>query len=338
MGDENYESQLYLIDVRLLFEPAPRQLPDSIRAQIEATGNHHLKENGLQGIYNFLHEYCMTMKITTLLRQTEDMLGGRWTENLRVQLIKRTLTLQYWPQKGIPERPGPGQRNDVPKSWIEVGPRRGIGQGPSWVGVRWMRENKQVTDVEVPVDASNLSAETLMKTVVAMHSNYILENIKNKVALSIGPSNSRQLALKMHPTDSFESYLEFQLTPSHKSRLLIEPITGRFALRPQTHLTIQAETQMNMAPHIAHETLIRLKFLATQEEVSEAAKSTGWEIARTLSIKKEELKQYFPSTTRYMLYLRRKGWSKNWMVTFVLEEQQCSWWITEMCASPFRSV
>lgn len=325
IGDENLESQLYVIDVRLLFKPAPQELPMNMRQQIEAKGNHALQTNGLEGIYEFLHEFCMTTKITTLLRQVEDMLSGRWTDHLRSQLIKRTLVLQYWPQKSH-DRPGPDQ---APKSWIEVGPRRGHGENPSRIGVRWMRENKEVTDVEVPLDVENLSAETLMKTVTAMHANTILANIKEKVAAIIGAKNVGELILKAHPTDSFESYLEFQLTPSRTCRLLIEPITGRFALQPPANFTMHAESQMNANPRIAHDVLARLKLMATLEEVAGTAKSMGWEVLRTLNIRKEELKQFFPNM-RYMQYMRRKGWSKNWVVAFVVDEQQTSWWIVEM--------
>lgn len=312
------KSQLYVIDVRPMFEPATRPLPASIFGQLEHHGNLRLGEHGLPGIFDFLHDYFLTHKIMILFRQASEMLGGRWTGNLLSSQHKRTLAIQYWIHR-LGE-----------KSWVEVGVRRGVGESPSRLGVRWVCDAVEVKDVEVPLDVANLSAELLMKTVIAMHTTDILTTLRLKLARSALFAAAGVVTLKTHPTDSFESYLKIQLTPSRYCKVLIEPITGRFALQKPSERAAKLEYDMNTRPAHAHESLTRFKFLIMQEEVEHRARSMGWEILKTLNIRADELKRNFPSDSRYMLYMRRTGWDKSWILAFVQQDSGESWWATEM--------
>jgi mediator of RNA polymerase II transcription subunit 14 len=326
IGDESLESQLYVIDVRPIFEPSMRPLPPIVFRELETRGNQVLSQDGLNGIYDFLHDFFLSSKITTLSRQAHEMLGGRWTENLKIQQHKRTLVVQYWPHK-------PGE-----KSWIEVGVKRGLGQNPSRLGVRWMRDGIEMKDVEIPLDVAKLSAETLMKTVIAMHTKHILISLRDKLVHSPLLAVPGTMTLATHPTDSFESYLKIQLTPSRQCKVLVEPITGRYALQRPSERAAKVEHDMNMRPSNAHDLLLRFKFVAMQEEVEHRARSMGWEILKSLSIRPEELKHNFPSNSRYMLYMRRKGWHKNWIITFVQQDSGESWWATKMYTLPLPCI
>lgn len=322
IGNEDPHSQLYLIDFRLLFEPSSKTpFPEALRAEIELRGNAVLKIKGLEGIHDFLHDFVLTHKIGILLRQCQEMLAGRWTENLRVQQIKRTLVVQYWTT-----RAGEG------KSWIEVGVKRGAAGKPSRLGVRWMREGKEVKDQEVPLDIAVLSAEQLLKTVIAMHTSHILTSIRDKLLpLPMFPQSS--LVLNTHPTDSFNSSLKLRLTPSRSIKVLIEPITGRFALQRPTAMSMQAAAGMNGDPALVNDLLVRLKFVVMQEEIESRARSMGWEILKMVNVRREELKHFFPSTTRYMTFMRRKGWKKEWVITVILGDTGESFFVSKMCVS-----
>lgn len=319
IGSEDPESQLFLIDFRLLFYPCTNTpIAPPLRAEIEFRGNAILKQRGLEGIFEFLHEFVLTHKIGVLLRQTQEMLAGRWTENLRVQQIKRTLVVQYWTS-----RVGEG------KSWIEVGAKRGAPGKPSRLGVRWMREGKEVKDTQVPLDIAVLSAEQLLKSVIALHTSHILTTIQNRLrALAMFPPTS--LRLVTHATDSFNSFLQLTLTPSRSIRVLIEPITGRFALTRPTAVSIHAEAGMNGNPANVNELLVRLKFVVLQEEIESRARSMGWEILKMVNVRREELKMFFPSTTRYMTFMRREGWRREWVVCVVLGDGGEGFYVSKM--------
>ncbi|CAZ83188.1 unnamed protein product [Tuber melanosporum] len=325
IGDEDPTSQLYLVDFRFIFKPSASTLPAGrIRDEVERTGNKILEQKGLEGIYDYLHGFVMTDKICTLARQFQIMLTGRWTENLVVEMRKRTLVVQYWVSRVT---------EGATKSWIEVGIKRGTGGRPSHVGVRWIRDGKAVQDQEVPLDVAVLSAENLIKTVVAMHTKHILTSIRGRLAHSpVFPLSA--MVLTTHSTDSFNSSLKLQLTPSRPIKFLIEPITGRFALHPLTMVSTHVEAAMNNSPTGVEEVIIRLKFVLTQEEVETRARSMGWEVLKVLNIRKEELKGFFPNSTKYITYLRRKGWGKEWVVVMVLAETGQTWWVAKVYEAP----
>ena len=322
IGDESPESQFYVIDVRPLFKPATRPLPPSVFRELEVRGNRVLAESGLEGIYGFLHDYFLTCKIQILFRQALEMRRGRWIEHLEVQQHKRTLVMQYWPHRV------------VGKSWIEVGVKRGAGRAPSRLGVRWIRDGAEVKDTEVQLDVANLSAETLVKTAIAMHTDHILTALQERLFRSPLSAPPSAVALVTHPTDSFESYLKIQLTPSRECKVLVEPVTGRYALQKPSERAAKMEYEMNSRPAQAADLLLRLRGTTMQEEVEQRAKRTGWEILKPLSIRPEELKQKFPSNTRYILHMRRKGWNKDWIVSFVQQDTGESWWVAEMYVPP----
>lgn len=320
IGSEDPTSQLYLIDFRLIFHPCTNTtLPPALRKEIEMRGNAVLGNRGLEGIFEFLHEFVLTHKINVLLWQAQEMLTGRWTESLRVQQIKRTLVIQYWTS-----RVGEG------KSWIEVGVKRGAPGKPSRLGVRWMREGKEVRDQEVPLDVGVLSAEQLLKTVIAMHTSHILSKIQSRLRAlpMIFPASSLQLTT--HPTDSFNSSLKLTLTPSRSVRVLIEPITGRFALTRPTAMSTHAEAGANYDPSTVNDFLVRLKFLVLQEEIESRARSMGWEILKMVNVRREELKSFFPPMTRYMTYMRREGWRREWVVCVVLGDSGEGFYVSKM--------
>ena len=140
IGSEDPSTQLYIIDFRLTYEPAIQELPQNrLRQEIELRCNEILKTRGLTGLYEFLHEFIMTHKIMTLRRQAVEMLSGRWTETVHINLHKRTLMMYYWTG-----------RPDV-RNWIEVGVMRPRDKEPSRLGVRWYRDGREVKDVTVPI-------------------------------------------------------------------------------------------------------------------------------------------------------------------------------------------
>lgn len=161
IGQEDHSSQLYLIDFRFLFTPTMDLEPlQRFRSNIIYHGNTILMNKQLPGIYEFLHNLVLTNKISVLAGQAGllqggnttnrglppipyqpgEITGGRWSEAISVTMFKRTLRINYWVIS----------RADS-KSWIDVGVLAPTEKLPSRLGVRWFRENKEVTDTEVPL-------------------------------------------------------------------------------------------------------------------------------------------------------------------------------------------
>ncbi|KAK6536735.1 mediator complex subunit [Arthrobotrys megalospora] len=323
IADEDHTSQLYFIDLRLIFKPALKTLPmDRLRGELEGRGNEILKHKGLVGIYDFLHDFVMTHKIAILRRQFLEMAQGKWSDTLYINIIKRTLVVQYWLGK-------PGAKN-----WIEVGIRRGNPeQGiSSSLSFRWMRDAKEAPITDITFDVENLSAESLLKSVIAKHTAYVLKSIYRHLN-RLPNFSADHLDLQLTSDTSSLSKLTVQLTPSRDLTVIIEPITGRFALQRPSHMVIRGENGMNQlldAANKAHETISKIRFVTMQEEIELRAKSMGWEILKMLNPKIADLKKFFGSATMYIMYMRKKSWSDNWILAVSLGVTGDYWWIVEI--------
>lgn len=117
-------------------------------------------------------------------------------------------------------------------------------------------------------------------------------------------------------------------------KIQIEPITGRFALSKPSVLFSQAEQGMNQAKpddwNVMTQQIVRVRYIVLQNEIQDRAKSLGWEIMKIMNIDPTSLKQRFGNTTRYLTYMRRKTWSKNWIVVVVFGDLGETWWVAEM--------
>jgi mediator of RNA polymerase II transcription subunit 14 len=95
-------------------------------------------------------------------------------------------------------------------------------------------------------------------------------------------------------------------------------------------MVAQVEIGLNTSTVGMEDMIVRLKFLSTQEEIERRARGMGWEILKVLQIRREELKTYFPHTTKYMTFLRKKTWDKQWVVAMVLADSGESWWVAKV--------
>lgn len=175
IGDEDPETQFWFIDFRFLFSPALSDMPAHLRYHIEDRVNAALSKDGLSGCYKLLHEMVLTHKISEFRRQAVALASARWIEGLKVELLNRALSIQYWLDRFGPKGP---------KSWIILGVHSGRQKtglpdpkATSRLFIRWFRDGKEVKDVDIEMDTVNISAESLLKTVIAQHVNHILTSI-----------------------------------------------------------------------------------------------------------------------------------------------------------------
>ena len=329
IADENPSSQLYFIDIRFLFTPFDSEiLKGRLRDEIEAKAIDVLKTDGLSGCYGFLHELVLTHKINVLRRQADELSRGKWTESIRLEMVRRTLVVQYWLN-----RPGG-------KSWIELGVKGGaadakggsIGQGTSTIAVRWMREGKEVKDTPITLQLKHLSMDATLKHVIALHTSYILRSIRDRLlGMELYSKRILSLSLSTSSVEPAQSLLRVQLTPSRTARLAMEPIGGRFALEPASLRFNQSEHALNSLRDPAaeaHNHLSNLRCWIAKEEIENRARCVGWEL-RTLSPKQEDMKRVFPRETLQVSFFGRPGWSSRWIVAVSVGMAGEEWWIIE---------
>ncbi|KAI9876507.1 MAG: mediator complex subunit [Pleopsidium flavum] len=339
IADEDPTSQLYFIDFRFAFSPSPSDLPSGrLRDEIEGRANDVLKKDGLAGCYSFLHDFVLTYKINVLKSQAIDMARNQWTESLRIEPVHRTLVVQYWLN-----RPGG-------KSWIEIGIKSGRrkdqmqlqGEAIPHIALRWIRNGKEVKDPPLTFDLGKLSMENIVKNVIALHSNFILQSICTKLSEeALYASHFLSIALSTSHTEPVQSSLKVQLTASKSLTVAIEPSSGTFTLQPASPMFTRAERDINNLPHPVDDAATRLanlRWIVAQEDIASRARCTEWELLKGRQLKQEDMARWFPRDTLRVSFFRRKSWSRDWLVACTSSRGGESWWIIELQSDRLSSL
>ena len=332
IANEDLSSQLYFIDFRFLFSPAPARIPSGrLRNEIEGKANEVLKREGLRGCFDFFHDLVLTHKLSILRNQAFDMSRGPWSEHLKVEAVHRSLVVQYWLNR-------PGGKN-----WIEIGIKRRKGneqfypsdtQSIPYIALRWSRGGKEVIGVQVDMGLSNLRLGAILKQVIAQHTNSIFQQVAAHLREGLLYSE-RLLRLKQSPSaaEPIDAALLVQLTASKAVKVIQEPVSGRFALLPASPVHSRAEWELNnlMSPaKDASSRIATLRAVVSQEEFETRARCFGWQCVRSLNLDQETRARLFPRETLRIGFFRRRSWSSNWILALTTSLGGDSWWIVEL--------
>lgn len=346
IADEDPASQFFFIDFRFMFSPAMAIADDGLRSQIEDRVNAILRSEGLTGCYEFLHDIALSYKLNVLRKQAIDLQSKSWTGNLRVDFIRRTLVVQYWINKLLP------------KSWIEIGinsgrqhkgkPLAGHQQqplthtltSPASLAIRWLRHKQEIEDAEIFFDVEDLSMENILRSVIALHTGWILDSTYNRFnEYGLYKSGALSLDLNCSFSDPGDCSLEIQLTASRLLTICVEPMTGSFALKPASPQFARATLDLDRSRNQVEDTAKRLAFvrcLEAEQDLSSAIHAAGWEsvrLPRTTS--QAEVRQLFPKSlevVRFTLF-RQPSWDNGWLLAATLGMDGDDWWIVKLAFS-----
>ncbi|KAG6005791.1 hypothetical protein E4U21_007624 [Claviceps maximensis] len=331
IADEDFEKQFWFIDFRFVFRPAPTRLSDSLRSYLESGVNDALGREGLEACYQFLHEFVLTTKIHELRRQAMQLSRGSWTGSLNVEPLNRALAIQYWTSR--PAVTGT-------KSWVLVAVnsnRKSVGKhdvsSSSQLVAKWYRDGKEVQETPPEFDVDDLSMESLLTNVIAQHVEHILGNIHDKLLTAARfQGQEAGMALRISKTDPASSVLAMQMGFSEELSLLIEPMTGAFAIKPQSKFSIQPEHQLNNGNNPLEDAvscLEQVRCASLEDELHRRSISMGWNL-RKAAMTAEELR----SVTKIrdwsrVIWLQKDGWDSNWCVAIILSLGDDEWWLLE---------
>lgn len=332
IAEEDASSQLYFIDFRFAFSPTPTELPAGrLRNEIEGRANDVLKHGGLQGLFDFLRNLVLTHKLLVLRNQAHEMARGYWSEHLQVEAVHRSVVVQYWSNR-------PGGMN-----WIEIGLKRGKEVQLSYasgsqmiphIALRWFRNGKEVHNVTLEMRLGELSLLNIVKQIIALHTNHIFQEMAAKLnETSLYSGGFMRCKRNSSTTEPLDVSLLVQLTTSKAVKVVQEPVSGRFAVLPASHLNSRAEHELNRLASPATEgasQLMHLRSIASQEEVDASALGMGWELVRSLNPGQETLQRLFPKDTQRTKFFRRQPWSAHWILAFTTGLEGDTWWIVEL--------
>jgi mediator of RNA polymerase II transcription subunit 14 len=329
VAEEAKTSQFFFVDIRFLFSPSSPVPKGRIFNELDTKVNDLLRAEGLMGCFDFLHGLVLTNKVNTLFRQAGDLARGLWSEALRIELLHRTLVVQYWPLR------------TGPKSWLEIGVRRGprsnFSQNPrdqvSRLGLRWMRDGQQANSDAVQFDSDTLSMERILRSVVALHTSHILANAYTTLKkYNLFSSRALSLCAQLSPTEPGDCYLDIQLTTSRRLRVSIEPLSGTITLSGTSSALERPEGERAPNKSAIDELLsrvTRLRCLTAVDEIESGTKALGLESVnqRGLGL---DVRRLFPSSVLRSAFFTHQLWDRRWVAAATSSMDGDNWWLVQL--------
>ncbi|PGH31645.1 hypothetical protein GX50_05587 [[Emmonsia] crescens] len=333
IAQESHSSQFFFVDIRFLFSPSPPKPTGRLLDELDNRVNAMLMRSGLTGCYNLLHNLVLSNKITILFHQAIELARGHWLDTLRVEVLHRTLVVQYWIN-----RPGP-------KSWIEIGVKSGrrkdeIQDGSTtespFLGLRWMRDNKEVESRNIKFDPELLSMEAILRSVTALHISFLLQSTYARLSQGrLYASGALSVSLQTSMSEPGDCFFDVQLTKGRNLRVMIEPVSGAIIFRPTPLLLNRHDIDRSFERPIIDDMLFRISRLrsaAVIEEVESLADALMWETVNSRDIKGEDLRRIFPPNILRSVLFFRKSWECNWGVAYTCSMDGDNWWVVELRA------
>jgi mediator of RNA polymerase II transcription subunit 14 len=322
---EDSSEQWFLIDVRLLFTPAPIIVVGSrFFMQLKAQADFVLKDKGLSGLFDFLHNFILTHKISVLRSQAVGLVRAGWVGSLEVQPVHRQLVVSYWTNK-------PGKKN-----WIEIGisshrPKNGkvSWRGPSIPSLtaRWFRQGMEVVNANLKLDWKDLSMERIIKQLIARHTSDLLRSTQQCLKSGV-MANAR-----LSDVDPANCTLQATLgTKSTSITLSLEPVTGNYIMRPASALSARAEGAFNQGREPAQMANVVTQVLAGTllNLIQKNAQQLGWPMVAKHSLHQQKVASAVKLDVLASALYCPRGWSPNWALAVVMNSSGDSWWIFEI--------
>ena len=324
VGDDDPESQFFFLDLRLAFKPSTGAISDTLRSHLEGRVNHALMEKGLNGCYEFLHNFVLTHKINVLRSQVAELVQGKWFDCIRAENMRRSLTVQYWTG-----RPGP-------KSWIEIGIGSGKVKGrsrkpqTSCLSVRWFRRGVEVKGESLDLNWDDISLERCLSTVIEKHTSWILDDLQSRIKALV-PAGT-ELGLESVDDGSGQRSMKLTAPSLHTPiQLRLEAVTGQYSISPPSGPTARAERYLkNDAAADPAQWLANTLCAVAQENVHKGAELLHWGRVPHL-LRQDNLQKIFGDGIRaHSTFLPRKAWGDHWALAVTFSLAGATWWAASL--------
>lgn len=328
VAEQAESSQFFFVDIRFLFSPSSPIPQGRLLNALDAKVNQTLHNDGLLGCFHFLHGLVLTNKVNCLFRQAVDLARGAWSDALRIELLHRTLVIQYWPSRA------------GPKSWLEIGVERGQRVAAAGVtderipciGIRWKRDGRQVKSDAIQFDPDMLSMERILRSVIALHIAHLLSatyaTLKKNLLYR---DHALSLQARLSSEEPGDCFLDVQLTSSRYLRVSVEPLSGSITLSGTP--IIWERLDVDRSPnHSATEELlsrvIRLRCISAVDEIESGAKALGLESVNPRGLA-FDTRRVFPSSVVRSVFFTHRLWDRRWVAAATSSMDGDKWWLVQ---------
>lgn len=330
IAEESVSSQFFFVDIRFLFSPSSPVPKGRIFNELDIKVNSILRDSGLAGCFDFLHSLVLTNKINILFKQATDLANGLWSDALHVELLHRTLVVQYWAS-----RPGS-------KTWLEIGIKSGRKKTNSddykarevpYLGLRWMRDGQEVDSEDILFDTETLSVEYVLRSVIALHISHILSSVYAKLSeMPLFSNRLLSLRAQISGTEPGDCHLDVQLTASRRLRVSIEPMSGSSVLSATPTLLERHEGDRSSEKSSADDIVSRVsrvRCISAMEEIESNANMLGLETVNPKGFK-FDVRRVFPSNVLRFSFFWHRLWERNWIVAATSSMDSDNWWVVQL--------
>lgn len=331
IADEDPDAQFWFQDVRLLFTSTSGLPAGQLGSSIEQRVNSALATHGLAGCFEVLHEFALTLKITTLRQQALQLSRGSWAGALKVEQLNRSLVVQYWS-----ERPGK-------KSWIQIGVKKGQpakyesweGYWPSTLFVKWMRHGKEVHDISLPMDILDASTERILNSIIAQHITSTFTTLKGSTTRSNKQATSLAIpALLKSAVEPAECALRLPPRSNIHFTVLIEPVSGKFVLQPASMTSSRFENELNSLPDpVASLPSLAERWQASEvrQRIKDQVESAGWLINAVPGANRDSVRKALGPDIIEVTFIKKAHWgSSPWHIVIASQPAFESLWLARV--------
>lgn len=331
--DDHPESQFRLVDFRFSFAPAPN-ITDEMRSEIERFANSNIDRDGLQGCYLFLQELVLSFKLAEYHKQALELARSQWAGNLRVELIRRALVVQYWSNR------------QTAKSWIEIGIARGHHQSEfseslPLLSVRWTRHGQSVASPVLSLAQPVLNLEELLRQVIAQDSTLLIDDVYDNLnSTPLFANDDLSLEQTMSVTCPEECALTMQLSRASKLELKIDAVTGAFVISPVTEKSERLQYEINRAHGVGGEIaakLLNFRCSVLESAVGTAMLGSNWEVLRAFKFSRSEIKSLFGGPIVRLNLFRKRHWGSDYFLAISHTHAGDQWWLLHQAKHPDSS-
>lgn len=324
--EEDLDSKFRTVDVSFNFWPAPA-ISQSLHDEILIITNNQLLEKGLEGAYRFLHDLTLSQKLKELHRQALDLARGLWLGHLHVEMLKRTLIVQYW------------ARRPASKSWIEITINSGridrsgeVAEYPiPYLNLRWMRNGKLVSENEINMDLVHLSFDSILNQVVAYHTNSIFDAIYDKLLLTpLFTSNALDLEQSSSLVDGHDCGLSIELSKMESIQLALDPVGGTMVISPASERTNRLQSELTRSKNLVDDFSSKFPALRcgiAQAILTRAISASSWQNLPGRKPSLNEVRELLSASTLRAAFFRQPGWSESWMLAASFGADGDLWWL-----------
>lgn len=334
IAEQSQSSQFFFIDLRFLYSPSSPIPKGRFFSELDLKINEILLQSGLTGCFDFVHNLVLTNQINIMFRQALGLARGGWSDALHVELLHRTLIVQYWALK-------PGPRN-----WLEIGIKTGYHRagssdatipGVSYLDLRWMRDGKEVDHSYIRFNKEVLSMESILRSAVALHTSHLLRSAYTKLKEGhLYSSGTLSLKVDMSDEEPGNCCLTVQLTRSRYLRVSVEPISGAITLSTNPAILIRQEVDRNVDKSPVEDIVTRvsrLRCIAAMEEVESHARMMGWDTVNPRGVKLD-VRRIFPANVLRFSLFSHPLWERNWIAAATSSMDGDHWWILQLKSAP----